>query len=207
MTWKEYIQKPKLRAEAFITVISLIVILSVLAHFLNFIESRQGVVLPDPLLRLYSPVNLTWLTFGLIYFSVFLTVFYLIKKPEALMAAIQTYILVIIIRMIVMYVVPLNPPAGMISLDDPFVQFFGTGQLLTKDLFFSGHTAILFLFYLVAEGKNRKRIFLVFTIVVGVSVLLQHVHYTVDVMAAPFFTYGCFIIIKKLRKKMGFAFA
>ena len=207
MTWKEYFQKTRNRVEAFLTVVSLIIVLSVLAHFLNFIESRNGVVLPDPLLSLFSPVDLTWLIFGIIYFSVFYTVYLLISKPCVLMFAIQAYILVVIIRMMVMYVVPFNPPAGMISLDDPFVQFFGTGKLLTKDLFFSGHTAIVFLFYLVAEGKNNKRIFLIFTITVAVSVLLQHVHYTVDVAAAPFFTYGFYVITKKLRKKIGLGFA
>lgn len=207
MTWKEYLSQPLLRIELIATTIFFIASLSGLAHFLNFVESRNGIALPDPVLRLFAPVNLTWLTFGLIYFSVFFTLFLNYKKPARLMFIIQTYILVVLIRMAVMYVVPLNPPSGMISLDDPFVQFFGTGQLLTKDLFFSGHTALMFLFFLVAENRKIRSIFLVFTIIVAVSVLLQHVHYTVDVLAAPFFTYACFSFVKILRKKIGWEFA
>ena len=207
ISWKEYLREPRLRTEFIITLTLIAAALMGLAHFLNYVESRNGVTLPDPVLKLFSPVNLTWLIFGLIYFSIVFTVYLFIKKPEALMFTIQVYVLVIVVRIIVMYVVPFNPPARMIRLDDPFVQFFGTGQILTKDLFFSGHTAIVFLFYLVAESKKIKAIFLIITIIVALSLLLQHVHYTVDVIAAPFFTYGCFVIVKKLRKKFHPEFA
>jgi len=91
----------------------------------------------------------------------------------------------------------LNPPEKMIPLNDPVVEFFGTGQLLTKDLFFSGHTATIFLLYLLADKKLLKTFFLVSAIVVGIGVLLQHVHYSIDVFVAPFFAYCSFYIVKK----------
>jgi hypothetical protein len=99
-----------------------------------------------------------------------------------------------------MYLVPLNPPPGMIPLGDPFVEYFGTGRLLTKDLFFSGHTATIFLFYLVSDPARRglKIIFLICTVLVAVFVLLQHVHYTIDVASAPFFTFSAYKITLKL---------
>jgi hypothetical protein len=166
-----------------------------LAHFLDAVELRQGVVLPDPLLRLFKPVNLTWLTFGLIYLSLILALFLLAKNPTRLMFAIQVYILFIIVRILAMYLVPLNPPEYMIRLNDPFVQFFGTGKLLTKDLFFSGHTATLFILFLVTQNKHFKYFFLAATVVVGIAVLIQHVHYSIDVFAAPFFTYACYRLV------------
>ena len=98
-----------------------------------------------------------------------------------------------------MYVTPLEAPDNMLSLNDPLVQFFGTGNILTKDLFFSGHTATLFLFFLIADKKYLKVIFLIFTSIVALAVLLQHVHYTVDVVAAPVFAYVSYRIIKLLR--------
>jgi membrane-associated phospholipid phosphatase len=87
----------------------------------------------------------------------------------------------------------------MIILNDPFVEFFGTGKTLTKDLFFSGHTATLFILFLVSKKKIIKTVFLISTIAVAISVLLQHVHYTIDVFAAVFFTYACYKLIYKFK--------
>ncbi len=201
MTWKEYFKNSKRRFETIFTILLLIATLSCLARFLDYVEGRNGITLPDPILNLFAPVNLTWLTFGIIYFSLFLTIFLIAKKPESILLAVQTYILVIITRIIMMYAVPFNPPQNMLPLNDPFVQFFGTGKLLTKDLFFSGHTAIMFLFALVAPTKKIKIFFFIFTAVVAAAVLLQHVHYTVDVLVAPFVTFGCYCAVRYFRNK------
>jgi len=98
-----------------------------------------------------------------------------------------------------MYLLPLEPPANMIILNDPLVEFFGTGQALTKDLFFSGHTATLFILFLVSEKKIIKTVFLISTIAVAIAVLLQHVHYSIDVLAAVFFTYACYNFLSYIR--------
>jgi len=73
---------------------------------------------------------------------------------------------------------------------DPLVQVFGTGEVLTRDLFFSGHTATLALLALLAPGRTSRRFFVVCTLLVAVCVLWQHVHYTVDVLVAPFFAFA-----------------
>ena len=152
-------------------------------------ESRNGITLQDPLLHFYRAINLTWLTFSLIYLSIILILSSLFQFPNRLVFVIQCYSLLLLVRMVMMFLMPLNPPQGMILLNDPFVQFFGTGQILTKDLFFSGHTATIFLFYLVSENKNFRTFFLLATVLVGAAVLLQHVHYAIDVVSAPFFSY------------------
>ena len=199
MKWKDFISKRK--GEMVFTIVFLAIVLFILPKFLGFIEQREGVVLPDPILKLFNPVNLTWLTFGLIYLSLVSAVIYFSTKPELLFIALQSYTLLVIFRMIVMYVTPFNAPADLILLNDPFVQIFGGGEILTKDLFFSGHTATLFLLYLITDKKYLKFIYLIFTILVGVAVLLQHVHYTVDVITAPVFAYASFCLIKVLRNK------
>jgi membrane-associated phospholipid phosphatase len=103
------------------------------------------------------------------------------------------------VRIIAMYFMPLNPPSSMIVLNDPLVEYFGTGQTLTKDLFFSGHTATLFILFLISENKIIKKVFMVSTIAVAISVILQHVHYSIDVFAAVFFTYTCYKLLVKVR--------
>jgi membrane-associated phospholipid phosphatase len=202
MTWKDVFAHKKYRLQAIITLIVLAGVLACLTNFLNFIESRQGIILPDPILLYFKPINLTWLIFGLIYLSLILAVAELVKYPHKLIITLQAYSLLLIVRMTAMYLIPLNPPADMIPLNDPFVQYFGTGRLLTKDLFFSGHTATLFLLFLSAQNKILKILFLIFTITVGISVLLQHVHYSIDVFAAFFFTYCCLQIILYLHVKL-----
>jgi membrane-associated phospholipid phosphatase len=78
----------------------------------------------------------------------------------------------------------------------------GTGEILTKDLFFSGHTATLFLLFLIMEKRVIKIIFIASTILVGIAVMLQHVHYVVDVAVAPFFAYTSYKIIDGLKNKL-----
>jgi hypothetical protein len=201
MEFREIFRNNKFKIEFFITITLLVLILVTLSNFLNFIERRNGVILNDPVLNLFDPVDLTWLTFGLIYVSLIAAIIFFSKKPQLLLLAFQSYILMIILRMIAMHLVSLNPPEKMIPLNDPLVEFFGTGQLLTKDLFFSGHTATLFLLFLLADLKSLKIFFLISTITLAISVLLQHVHYSIDVLAAPFFAYGSFKLIEKLRQK------
>jgi membrane-associated phospholipid phosphatase len=200
MNWKEFLKEKRNRAELIISLFLLAVVLTSLANFLNYVEARQGVLLPDPLLNLFNPFDLTWLTFALIYVSLVVAIATLSKNPKRLLFAVQLYTLMVAVRIIAMYLLPLQPPAKMIILNDPLVEFFGTGQTLTKDLFFSGHTATLLILFLVSEKKIVKTVFLISTILVAIAVLLQHVHYTIDVFAAVFFTYACYKLLAKVRK-------
>jgi membrane-associated phospholipid phosphatase len=166
------------------------------------VEGRQGVTLADPVLELINPIDLTWFTFGLIYISLILAIFSFAAKPEILLLALQSYSLLVIFRMMVMYSAPLDAPERLILLNDPFVQFFGSGEVLTKDLFFSGHTATLFLLFLISDKKQLKIIFLISTVLVGIAVLFQHVHYTIDVLAAPFFAYSSYKIAAIINERI-----
>ncbi|MCW8994570.1 MAG: sphingomyelin synthase family protein [Psychromonas sp.] len=195
MDWKSFFNNKRNRNEFILTVVLLAILMISFSQFLQFIEKRNGVSLPDPILNAFSPLNLTWLTFTLIYLSIVLFLFSLRKDPYKIMIALQAYGVMVIFRIIAMYLVPLEAPKTILLLNDPFVQLFGKGEILTKDLFFSGHTATLFLLFLLTKNKILKVIFLVSTVTVGITVLLQHVHYSIDVFVAPFVTYGAFRII------------
>lgn len=199
MNWKEFISVKQNKVELALTIILLLLILFFLTNFLNFVEERPGVVFTDPVLSLFNPVDLTWLTFALIYITLLTAVVSFSLKPERLLFAFQLYTLMVCVRIAAMYLLPLEPPATIIILNDPFVEFFGTGQTLTKDLFFSGHTATLFILFLVEEKKILRSVFLICTVVVAINVLIQHVHYTIDVFAAVFFTYTCYVVLKKIK--------
>jgi hypothetical protein len=193
----------RFRRQAIFTLAALVVVLAGLARFLERNEARQGVILPDPVLALYAPHDVTWLTFALIYMGLITAILYLARHPATLLLAMQSYSVMVVFRIIAMTLVPLEPPVTMISLQDPLVEIFGTGRLLTKDLFFSGHTSTLFLLYLVAPESRLKQVFLGCTIAVACCVLVQHVHYSIDVFVAPFFAYAAFHSVRALQARAG----
>lgn len=187
--------------ELLLSFIALWIVLSLFSRFVNWVESRQGVIIPDPVLGLFSPVDLTWLIFFLIYAGLILSIAALAFYPEKLLMAVQAYTLMVLFRTAAMYVIPLEAPPAMIALQDPLVEILGTGQVLTRDLFFSGHTATIFLLVLCVPQRNLQAILLGMTFLLAACLLLQHVHYTVDVLAAPFFSYGAYRIVKTAHQK------
>ena len=65
--------------------------------------------------------------------------------------------------------------------------------------FFSGHTGFPFLIALIFwDEKLWRRFFIFLTCFFGATVLLAHVHYSIDVFAAPFIIYGVFVITARL---------
>lgn len=190
--WQEAIRSPSFRLQLLLTVLILGMFLLAYAHFLDWIQLRPGVVLHDPLLASFQPRKVTWVVFALIYGSLVLGLRTLGARPAALLVALQSYAILIAARMVAMYFVPFDPPVRMIHLKDPFVQLFDTGVVLTRDLFFSGHVATLFLLFLTASHRLLRAAFLLATVVVGAGLIWQHVHYTIDVLTAPFITFGCY---------------
>lgn len=173
------------------TVIPLAIILTIFSRFILFVESRPGVRIPDPILAGIPPRDLTVPIFVLIYGGIVLAIISLARHPRELVVTLRAYALLLVVRMAAMYVIPLEPPAGMITLIDP-IYSVGPGTILTKDLFFSGHTATMFLLTLTARGARMRNIFLLATVAMAVLLLAQHCHYSIDVLAAPFFAYTCY---------------
>ena len=188
--WREAWSEQRFRVEAVLSPIALVGVLTVLARFLSWVEHRPGVLLADPVLALIPPRDVTWLTFGLVYLGLLTTFVLLLPHPRRLVLGAQAYALMVLFRMGVMAVTPLEAPLDTIPLRDPLVQVLGTGEVLTRDLFFSGHTATLALLTFLAVGRASRRFFTVCTVLVAICVLWQHVHYTVDVLVAPFFAYA-----------------
>ncbi|MGK9368297.1 phosphatase PAP2-related protein [Melioribacter sp. Ez-97] len=187
--WQPKLLNKSFRNRFFLSMAILITVLLSLAKFLVYNEKRPGTEIYDPVLTLFAPVDVTWLTFFLLYFSVIVMLVWLSFHPEIFLLAIQSYSFVALFRLITIYLLPLEAIHTIIPLKDPFVEFFGDGRTFLKDLFFSGHTATMFLFFLVTTNKKLKRIFFAVTVLVAICVLIQHVHYTVDVFSAPFFAY------------------
>ena len=199
--WKKFFYDPASRKEFIITVVLLVLTVYSFSRYLLFNESRPGVILDDPLLRYFDAIDLNPLIFFAIYSSLLIGLISFSFYPEQLMTAFQTYTLLVIFRMSAMYLVPLDPPAGCIDLQDPVVFILGTGQKIIKDLFYSGHTSTAFMLFQVAKNRILKSYFLAATITVGICVVLQKAHYTIDVYAGLIFSFASYQIIKKIRSK------
>jgi hypothetical protein len=200
--WPAAWKNRQFRITFWTTLAFLAVTLFILPRFLAWVELRQGVVLPDPVLEWFSPVDLTWLIFSLIYIGLIVAVLSLLRRPDRLIIALQGYTLLVWFRIGAMYLVPLEPPAVTIPLQDPFVQLFGSGHVLMKDLFFSGHTSTLFLLYLTAWHPVLKKLFLACVVTVAIAVVIHHTHYTIDVYVAPFFSYASYRIVTLLNERI-----
>jgi hypothetical protein len=203
VTIRDAWRDPGWRMELAVTAAILVPVLFALTHFLDWNESRRGVTMPDPVLALFPAVNLTWLTFLVIYAGIIVGLAVLLQNPRRLLLVFQAYAVMALFRMAAMYLSPLEPPPGIIELRDPFVEFFGGGKTLTRDLFFSGHTSTTFLLFLLIPGRVLRIVYACATLLVGLCVVLQHVHYTVDVVAAPFFAYGAYRIALGICKRRG----
>jgi len=94
--------------------------------------------------------------------------------------------------------VPLDPPVGLIPLSDPVTGIFYGESNITKDLFFSGHTATVTLMFLCLQKKNDKIVAFTAIIILAVLLLVQHVHYTIDILAAPLIVYSLFRLTRFL---------
>ena len=197
-TWRQAWADRGFRWRVLLTLPALVATLSALAALVKWVEQRPGAVLADPVLALLAPRDVTWPIFTLIYVGILLAVVRLVRTPVRLVLGMQAYVVMALLRIVVMWATPLDPPPGMIVLEDPLVQGFGgASHPLTRDLFFSGHTSTMFLLFLAVPGRAAKAFFLACTAGVAFLVLVQHVHYAVDVLAAPPFAYAAWRIARK----------
>ncbi|PWT78628.1 MAG: hypothetical protein C5B59_01365 [Bacteroidetes bacterium] len=176
----------------------LTVILISFPFFFQFIEGRSGPQLNDWLLAQIPPHDLSAAIFIIIWSISLLGIVRAIQVPEILTHFIWSYILLTLVRTGTIYFIPLDPPANLIPLADPISNAFYGKHFITKDLFFSGHTATIFLVYLCLRKRGDRIIALISSIVLGILLLVQHVHYTIDVLTAPIFTYALDYLAKRL---------
>jgi hypothetical protein len=178
--------------------ILLIGILISFPFFFQYIEQRDGQSLPDPVLDILPAANVSLPVFLSIWATTILFIIRSTKTPELFLTYMYGYVFLSLTRFATISLIPLNPPADLIPLIDPISNQFYGGSYVTKDLFFSGHTSTVCLFFFCFHRKIDRLIALFCTIAVGILVLVQHVHYTVDVIAAPIFTALCYLMAKKL---------
>lgn len=196
--WRETWSSSLQRAQLLIGSILMIIISFMLPPFFNLIQKRNGPVIHDAVLAAIPAHNVSWAIFTVIWGIGFYALWRGIEKPTIYITYLWTFIFITILRVLAISFVPLDPPAGLIVLTDPLTAVFYGRSTITKDLFFSGHTSILFLAFLCLERKWDKILALIGTCIVACLLLVQHVHYTIDIIAAPIIIYPVYRVVKYL---------
>jgi len=187
--WSAIWGEKSFRSKSIIGIIVLIIIFGFFPIFFELIERRNGIVLNDPFLEILPAYDLSVPIFAIIWSMSALIVIRCFQDPDFFIVLMWSFILLSLTRIISISLVALNAPDGIVILRDPIVSLFYGKRYITKDLFFSGHTSTQFLFFFCLSKKTDKIMALIASIAVGVMVLIQHVHYTIDVVAAPFFAF------------------
>ncbi|MCW3087973.1 MAG: hypothetical protein JWQ78_1359 [Sediminibacterium sp.] len=179
------------------TVILLGILIS-FPFFFAFIEQRPGPVLEDRFLLLIPPADVSIPTFIVIWSMTVLLWVRCVQEPRIFVLFLWCFIVLCFSRMLTISLIPLDPPQGLIPLKDPLSSIFygGTDKFIQKDLFYSGHTSIQFLMFLTLRKKIDKIVTLLSTLIIATLVLVQHIHYTVDVLAAFAFSYAIYRLVK-----------
>lgn len=198
-SWVDAWQNKYFRTKLITGLILFIGLLLILPSFFAFIEKREGVTLNDLLLQNIPARDFSVLIFIIIWSVFLLVIVRSVQDPALFLVIILSLVTLLILRMTTIYLFELNPPQGLIVLRDPLTSltYGGRGIFITKDLFFSGHTSNLLMVYLCLQ-KKRDRIFVLLgTITVAILVLVQHVHYSMDVIGAVLIT---FFVVKGVKK-------
>lgn len=156
----------------------------------NYVEMRKGVQLEDKLLTLFPSFDFSKLIFFLLYTSLFSLILAHLSKPKIILKVIEMHFYVAVVRQACILLFALEPPVGIIVLRDVFLEntVYPHHSPLTKDLFFSGHVASLWIYFLCAKRRYLKLFLMFATIMMSFMVLCMRVHYTYDVYGAIFFT-------------------
>lgn len=208
--WQELIKDKKFQ-------ISLIsgILLMILAFFANltasyYVDSLATYPAGDLILDNIPTYNLNFLYTTGLYILLGIVILYpILFNPAIAPFTLKTFAAFIIIRSIFISLTHLGVPEGFLQLElnwqnqnqDSFFKLFHL-----NDLFFSGHTGMPFLGFLIFKDKLIKYFLLFGSFLMGATVLLMHVHYSIDVFSAFFITYSIYIVSDRIFNNLNLSF-
>ncbi len=165
----------------------------------NYVMSTGGTVVGDLLLSHIPTLDID----GIIIISTLLftatTIILGIIKPQYILFMIKSLALFVMIRafFITLTHLGINPDQLVFNQHSIGFYFYDLLYNTKNDFFFSGHTGIPFLMFLIFYRERFWRwIFLGTSFLFGSFVIVAHMHYSIDVFAAPFMTYSIFSIAR-----------
>jgi len=189
-TWKSEISGHKY-------LIILSVLLLIFANIVNFLASTyvdkvQTTVAPDLILDHIPVLDLDFIFgYGLMAVILIILIYVVFFRVKEFHKVAFQLSLLIVVRSFFITLTHLGKPLEARAITDlpAIYQVFN----FHNDLFFSGHTAIHFMAYLLFRKEKIGIFFLIMTIILAVTVLFLHVHYSIDVFSAFFITFGVYM--------------
>lgn len=159
-------------------------------YYLEWNEKRsEGSIIEDPLFKIIPRVDQST-TVGCI-----LTLATLVNScemytrgTEAVIAFWAKFCVISYIKVVALYLLPLQPHPELIPLCDPILDMIMDGQV-KRDLFFSGHTSYVVLCALSTTSFEYTVMYGIMSMCMGYALVSNRVHYSVDVFIAPFVVY------------------
>jgi len=209
MIRKEYFKKgfQAWRSELFeyryLIMLSLVVV--AIAAFLDYwsgvyVSSTKGTNVPDLILDHIGPHDMSFLfVYGYLALVFALFLYPLFFHIRTLHMVVSQFSLLVMLRSVFMIFTHLETPLDAIPTSFPWIF---KGLSFQNDMFFSGHTAIPFLGFLLFKESVIKYFFLIGSAVMGIVVLGMHLHYSIDVFSAFFITYCSYKVGNILLRKI-----
>lgn len=199
MTWQDVIGTWRGRVAIIFCVATLGMIVFYMPHFYHdILTPKPGIRLEDPVLKMFTPRDWSLVVFFILYASIIQTLVMGYKQPEIVLVGLTAYSVVNIVRLFTMYGLTLEPPTDMILLLDPISSIAYPDKGFAKDLFFSGHVSTVFVLVLVEPNAIARYIKLAGTLTMAVLLAWQHVHYSIDLIAAFLVAWGAFILTRRM---------
>ena len=174
-------------------------VLAAIINFISstFVDSITTVRVQDIILDNIPTLDLdTIFIWGVLTVIAVLVIYSVVFRMKELHRIISQISLLVIVRSFFISLTHLGEPAGAYIMPKVPVIYSLFTFNFSNDLFFSGHVAICFLGFLLFKKQKIRYFFLLASIVMAITVLFLHVHYSIDVFAAYFITYGTYKIGK-----------
>lgn len=160
------------------------------AAFLPFHEARVDALLwyfDDPAFWILPARDVSIPIFSITYGTIVAYAILNRKEKYFVSKMAFSYGLLLIFRFLTLSILPLKEPETIIFLEDPFLNTFIYQGTIDSDLFFSGHTALVCLVFF--QTKKWKWLFAILGVTLGILLMAQRVHYSIDILAALPFAY------------------
>jgi hypothetical protein len=180
-----------IRSTWLILVISALFLLTCALVFIPFLAYHEPMA--DRLLWRFDDPFYDWLPakdlsipiFSITYGSLLIFLILEYTSPLKIGKLMVAYAFVILLRIVSMTLVPLKESIDVIDLTDPFLNELIYPSKIDSDLFFSGHTALLLLLFFI----SKRVLFLVLACFLGLFLMIQRIHYSIDIFGAIPFAY------------------